>query len=114
MLHRSSSCAFDMAIAIGEAQLYPVGVGIDVQRAGPIRPWPARVGSGRPAMAATGYEPHGPDHLRARATPSDRATSHFIGPQITRAAFDRATGLSAQYQNKSQINLTRSNMMMKT
>jgi hypothetical protein len=90
------------------------GLLIDVQRAGPIRPWPARVGSGRPAMGR--YGPHGSTTygLVLRPRPMARSTGHFIGPQITRAAFDRAMGQSAQYQNKSQINLKRSNMMMKT
>jgi hypothetical protein len=74
-------------------------------RIGPPRYGPLR------ATGHTGRTTYG---LGSRPRPMARSTGHFIGPRITRAAFDRATGQSAQYQNKSQVNLTRSNMMMKT
>jgi hypothetical protein len=71
---------------------------------------PARYGP----LRATGHTGRTTYGLGPRPRPMAWSTSHFIGPQITRAAFDRATGQYAWYQNKSQINFTRSNMMMKT
>jgi hypothetical protein len=38
---------------------------IDVQRAGPVRPWPARAGPGQPAAGRAG-----PDHTGLRAATS--------------------------------------------
>jgi hypothetical protein len=55
---------------------------IDVQRAGPIRPWLARVGSGRPAMGLYGLRA-----TRARPpTGSGRALGPWLGPRVILSA----------------------------
>jgi hypothetical protein len=72
-----------------------------VARSGRIGP--ARYGP----LRATGHTGRTTYGLEPRLRPMARSTGHFIGPRITRAAFDRATGQSAQYQNESQIHLTR-------
>jgi hypothetical protein len=43
----------------------PLHLAIDVQRAGPVRPWPARAGPGQPAAGRAG-----PDHTGLRAVTS--------------------------------------------
>jgi energy-coupling factor transporter ATP-binding protein EcfA2 len=61
-----------------------LGEDIDVQRAGPVRPWPARAGPGQPAAGRYGL--HGSGHLRTRAETSAHGS--------VRGSFNRPTGHS--------------------
>jgi hypothetical protein len=71
-LYMQKGSNVDEVLAIVHAN----GLLIDVQRAGPIRPWPARVGSGRPAMGCYGLRATWVDHLRARVAPSAHGPVH--------------------------------------